>query len=780
MSIKSEASPIVSQVPEEMMAELPVPTFEQDDTKLVSSESVSLDVSRAGSDSAEIEPQETKVNLNTQKKMAKEAANSNTENQKMNRLKFLLERSSVYSNFLSEKLDALQKEKKRALKALKQEPSSASATPRKRARVNKKTTTPNKESEFPAGQPKLLTGATLKDFQIDGVQWLISLYENGLNGILADEMGLGKTIQTISFLAHLVEHGVEGPFLIVVPLSTINNWMNEFARFAPTITTFMLYGTKEERLSFMKRHYSGKVPDFMVTITSYELAIKDRPFLQRFAWKYLVVDEGHRLKNFDCKLSRELKKIGALNRLLLTGTPLHNNLSELWALLNFILPDIFDDLDSFIDWFDLSDIGASQTEEGRPNDEQKNSMVSQLHHILKPFLLRRLKSDVITDLPKKREYILNAYLTEDQKELYNIVLEGRLRDHIVAKELEHIQNQGPRPSTFRTRYKYINDGEDIEEIVEEVKFNPELQATRNVGGQKLQNLVMQLRKVCNHPLVFNPAYDKETGEYIYDPKEILSKSGKMLLLDKLLRSLIPKGHRVLIFSQFTQIIDLIETYLFDVGLWEFCRIDGTVAQDSRQHQIQDFNSNTDLKIFLISTRAGGLGINLATADTVIFYDSDWNPQMDLQAQDRCHRIGQKNPVIIYRLITANTIESSLIGRANSKRLLEKLVIHKSKFKSLKGQTNPDDDFSNEIQKLIFNKDYENVIVKPGDELLSETDLKRIMDRSEEAYLRAEELLSQSKDGAVPEAAGYQLFQTGPSDENQFSLEDDTVIVPNEE
>jgi len=179
-----------------------------------------------------------------------------------------------------------------------------------------------------------------------------------------------------------------------------------------------------------------------------------------------------------------------------------------------------------------------------------------------------------------------------------------------------------------------------------------------------------------------------------------------------------------------------------------------------------------LKIFLISTRAGGLGINLASADTVIFYDSDWNPQMDLQAQDRCHRIGQKNPVIIYRLIVANTVESQLIGRANSKRILEKLVIHKSKFKSLKG-VNQDYDMADEIQRLIYNKEYENIIVRPGDELISDADLKRIMDRSDEAYKQAEELLL-SNDGTVPEAAGYKLFQTVQSEENQFSLQDDTI------
>ncbi|KAJ9054207.1 putative ATPase [Entomophthora muscae] len=588
-------------------------------------------------------------------------------------------------------------------------------------------------------------------------------------------MGLGKTIQTIGFLSHLVEQGIEGPFLIVVPLSTISNWVNEFARFAPAISTIMFYGTKDERMVLRKRHFSGKVPDFMVTITSYEMAIRDRSFFQRFTWKYLVVDEGHRLKNFDCKLSQELKKIGTLNRLLLTGTPLHNNLSELWALLNFILPDIFDDLTSFIDWFDLSDIGAPQ-ENGFDGD-QKKSMVQQLHQILKPFLLRRLKVDVEHSLPKKREYILNAHLTLEQKKLYDVILEGKLREHILALELQDVASQPTPESTFKTTYKYINDGEDIEEIVTEVPFNPMQVAKKNVGGLHLENIVMQLRKVCNHPILFHTPYDKETGEYIYDPVKTLESSGKMLLLDKLLHELIAKDHRVLIFSQFTQIVDIIESYLLNLRKWEFCRIDGTVKQDSRQQQIQDFNSNTNIKIFLISTRAGGLGINLATADTVIFYDSDWNPQMDLQAQDRCHRIGQKKPVIVYRLITANTVEAHLIGRANSKRLLEKLVIHKNKFKSLRGShTNQDDDIE-ELTEVIYNRDYENIIVKPGDELISASDLTRIMDRSDLAYEQAAQILSTQESQPLAPASGFRLFQTMQSEENQFSLQDDTSVAP---
>ncbi|KAI9298453.1 hypothetical protein K502DRAFT_322776 [Neoconidiobolus thromboides FSU 785] len=692
---------------------------------------------------------EIKLSVNKMKKKAKEEAQQSIDQQKFSRLNFLLERSSIYSKFLSEKLQTLKSEKKE-IKTEETGDDISSGNVNKKRKVKNGKKGEEEQIKVHPNQPKLLSGATLKDYQLEGMEWLISLYENGLNGILADEMGLGKTIQTIAFLSYLIEQGIKGPFLIVVPLTTLINWMNEFAKFAPKIECLMFYGTKDERNIIKKKYFLGNKAKKQVILTSYEVAMKDRSFLQRFAWKYLVVDEGHRLKNFECKLSLELKKIGAANRLLLTGTPLHNNLSELWALLNFILPDIFDDVSSFIDWFDFSEIQnnyQSNTSDPTPfNENQKNELITKLHSILKPFLLRRLKTDVETSLPKKREYILNAHLTLEQKKYYEAVLTGDIRKVILDENNE-----------FNLNEDQVNDN------------NSNLMKDTNLSNQHLLNKFMQLRKVCNHPYLFSAPYDKDTGEYIYDPKAILNNSGKMLLLDKLLKELINRGHRVLIFTQFTRLLDILETYMIEVGKWEYCRIDGTVRQESRQTQINEFNTDDKVKVFLISTRAGGLGINLATADSVIFFDSDWNPQMDLQAQDRAHRIGQKKPVIVYRLITANTVESKLIGRANSKRLLEKLVIHKNKFKGLGYNSNVEEETSL-FKDMIYNNEYEQVIIKPGDELISKKDLNRILDRSDAAFEQAELLLKNQKNIAVTsESNAFQLYETANTEENKFKL-----------
>jgi ATP-dependent DNA helicase len=217
-----------------------------------------------------------------------------------------------------------------------------------------KTEEPITKPSFSARQPALVTGGVLRDYQLAGVEWLISLWENGLNGILADEMGLGKTLQTIGFIAHLKSMQVAGPYLIVTPLSTLANWVNEFKRFAPSINVLLYHGSKEERQHMINRKMPKKKEtnaDFPVIVTSYEIVMNDRKFLQRYHWKYIVVDEGHRLKNMNCRLIKELKTYSSANRLLLTGTPLQNNLAELWSLLNFLLPDIFDDLDMFQSWF---------------------------------------------------------------------------------------------------------------------------------------------------------------------------------------------------------------------------------------------------------------------------------------------------------------------------------------------------------------------------------------------------------------------------------------------
>ncbi|KAJ1912899.1 putative ATPase [Mycoemilia scoparia] len=607
-------------------------------------------------------------------------------------------------------------------------------------------------------QPKLLTGGVMRDYQLDGMEWMVSLYENGLNGILADEMGLGKTIQTISFLTYLRERGVWGPFLIVCPLSTLANWVSEFMRFVPTVPVLLYHGNPEERTFLRSKHLKKLDDNFPIVCTTYELVMNDRKHLQRYAWKYIVVDEGHRIKNLNCKLVRELKSYQSANRLLLTGTPLQNNLSELWALLNFLLPDIFDDLESFQSWFDFDDIQSKEAQDRIFNEETSNHIVSKLHHILQPFLLRRLKIDVEHNLPRKREYIITCPITNMQRGFYDAVVKKNLSKFILKKMLESqdsnvdisnlidfsdddddddkqklqlkgetksgsslllkeaarftksIDNStGPlelnasgrvkrrtttRLKTFRIPDLHEVDGSHITDLqnpdnVEVFKTNsyddadPSKKAAKAVGSMALKSRLMQFRKVCNHPYLFDfPVIDPNDpeSEYVIDER-LVRTSGKFLVLDRLLPCLFERGHRVLLFSQMSRVLDILGFY-FEMRGWEFCRLDGGMRQDDRQANIDHFNKNHHVKLFLLTTRAGGVGINLASADTVIIFDSDWNPQMDLQAQDRAHRIGQTKPVIVYRLVIGGTAEGKILERANAKRKLEKLVIHKEKFKGV--------------------------------------------------------------------------------------------------
>eukprot|EP01027_Heterolobosea_sp_BB2_P013449 GEZU01019409.1.p1 GENE.GEZU01019409.1~~GEZU01019409.1.p1 ORF type:complete len:709 (+),score=260.56 GEZU01019409.1:758-2884(+) len=478
-------------------------------------------------------------------------------------------------------------------------------------------------------QPALITGGELRDYQLQGVNWLISLWENGLNGILADEMGLGKTVQTVSLVAHLVANNIEGPFLIVAPLSTISNWIKEFKRWAPAISVIMYHGSKDERNQLRLKYFSayneprsakkatgkgakGKANSkkqqeaeknkWNVLITSYEISILDRKYLDKFKWKYLIVDEAHRLKNMNCRLINELRRLHTDNRLLLTGTPIQNNLAELWSLLNFLLPEVFDDLSAFQSWFDISDdISKKGGDKQIIMREQENQLITKLHSILRPFMLRRIKTDIDINLPKKKELVLYCSLTPAQKRYY---------------------------SAIKAR--------DFSGIVSDAK----------PSSRRLANILMQLRKACNSTMLFQEnleaaeSYSMNPSEPATNAKwkqELEESSGKIQLLSRMLPLLRAGGHKVLIFSQMTKMLDLLEDYLGDCCGYKYCRIDGAVKQSDRQKQIEDFNNDPDIFAFLLSTRAGGLGINLTSADTVIIFDSDWNPHMDLQAQDRCHR-----------------------------------------------------------------------------------------------------------------------------------------------
>ncbi|KAG0264201.1 hypothetical protein BG011_007235 [Mortierella polycephala] len=643
-------------------------------------------------------------------------------------------------------------------------------------------------------QPKLVTGGVLRDYQLEGVEWLVSLHQNGLNGILADEMGLGKTLQTISFLAFLCEKSNWGPFLIVAPLSTLANWVIEFERFAPDIPVLLYHGTPEER-EHMRKHKMKKpgTKTFPVIVTSYEITMKDRTHLSKFKWRYIIVDEGHRLKNMDCKLIRELKSYDSANRLLLTGTPLQNNLTELWSLLNFLLPEIFDQLALFKEWFDFSDIDVKEGQERIQKQESERGIVSSLHQILKPFLLRRIKTDVEVNLPKKKEYLLYAPLTSAQKEWYDAALSHDIRDFLIRKKcgidankdeeadeeipldvmdamIDADDNQAEKTekttaAIARRRTRAVvksyaeNSGDELDKEARKIEATKAIdarevdlrKATKSVANMKLMNVVMQLRKACNHPYLFEWPED-------YEPEDLLNSSGKMLVLNRLLEALFSRGHKVLIFSQFTSMLDIIHDWAEINKGWTCCRIDGSVPQTERRRQILEFNTNPSLKLFLLSTRAGGLGINLTSADTVIIFDSDWNPQMDLQAQDRVHRIGQTKPVLIYRLVTANTVEGKIIEKANSKRKLEKLVIHKDKFKRLSlADSMPSERKTTtlaEIAEMLAHNDGEEIqLATKDDVVISDKHLEMLLDRSDAAYASNISVTADSSD------AGVTMFKT---------------------
>ncbi|EGX46483.1 hypothetical protein AOL_s00109g55 [Orbilia oligospora ATCC 24927] len=640
-------------------------------------------------------------------------------------------------------------------------------------------------------QPKLVTGCVMKEYQLEGLEWMASLFENGLNGILADEMGLGKTLQTISLFAFLREMHVYGPFLVAAPLSTLANWVDEFAKFTPDIPVVLYHGNPQERenlrdTKLRTKNYRNVGPDFPVVCTSYEIIMNDRKYLASYDWKYIVIDEGHRLKNFNCRLVKELEKYPSANRLLLTGTPLQNNLVELWSLLHFLLPQVFNDVESFQSWFDFSDL----QQEGKSSEEIKKSMaanlVSSLHQILKPFLLRRMKTDVELSLPKKREYVLYAPLSQTQKELYRRILDKDTEEFLIGKLLEAsganavakaMSKKGTKgtetpkrkrgdmeeedqsslsvPSKalknsrsnkkLRVDYKEKSDRQYFKELettpTQSKETSPELSAeqvayqaaVREIKAKKMQNPVMQLRLACNSPHLFYwPWGDKDPDE------TIVTESGKMMLLDRLIPELFNRGHKVLIFSQFKVQLDIIQEWATTLRGWNCCRIDGSVKQEDRRSLIKSFNSDSEHKLFLLSTRAGGLGINLTSADTVILYDSDWNPQQDLQAQDRAHRIGQTRPVIVYRLATAATVEQTLLEKADAKRRLEKLVIQKGKFKSMTAtNTKTEEQEFADLRKILMSDDFEKFdVAKEGDEILSNEDLEVLLDRSDEAYEKA--------------------------------------------
>ncbi|KAK4477886.1 hypothetical protein RD792_017151 [Penstemon davidsonii] len=525
-------------------------------------------------------------------------------------------------------------------------------------------------------QPSCIQGK-MRDYQLAGLNWLIRLYENGINGILADEMGLGKTLQTISLMGYLHEfRGITGPHMVVAPKSTLGNWMNEIKRFCPILRAVKFLGNPDERRYIREELLvAGK---FDVCVTSFEMAIKEKTALRRFSWRYIIIDEAHRIKNENSLLSKTMRLFNTNYRLLITGTPLQNNLHELWSLLNFLLPEIFSSAETFDEWFQISD----------DNDQQE--VVQQLHKVLRPFLLRRLKSDVEKGLPPKKETILKVGMSQMQKQYYKALLQ---------KDLEVV----------------------------------------NAGGERkrLLNIAMQLRKCCNHPYLFQGA---EPGPPYFTGEHLIENAGKMVLLDKLLHKLKERDSRVLIFSQMTRLLDILEDYLLYRG-YLYCRIDGNTGGEDRDASIEAFNKPGSEKfVFLLSTRAGGLGINLATADVVILYDSDWNPQVDLQAQDRAHRIGQKKEVQVFRFCTEYTIEEKVIERAYKKLALDALVIQQGRLAEQK-TVNKDE----LLQMVRFGAE---MVFSSKDSTITDEDIDRIIAKGEEATAELDAKMKKFTEDAI--------------------------------
>ncbi|XDV40460.1 hypothetical protein PO909_009543 [Leuciscus waleckii] len=485
-------------------------------------------------------------------------------------------------------------------------------------------------------QPDYLdsTGGTLHPYQLEGLNWLRFSWAQGTDTILADEMGLGKTVQTAVFLYSLYKEGhSKGPFLVSAPLSTIINWEREFEMWAPDMYVVTYVGDKDSRAVIRENEFSfednairgGKKASkmkkeaavkFHVLLTSYELITIDQAILGSIDWACLVVDEAHRLKNNQSKFFRVLNNYPLQHKLLLTGTPLQNNLEELFHLLNFLTPERFNNLEGFLEEF---------------ADIAKEDQIKKLHDMLGPHMLRRLKADVFKHMPSKTELIVRVELSPMQKKYYKYIL---------------------------TR-------------------NFEALNTRGGGNQvSLLNVVMDLKKCCNHPYLFPTAANEapKMPNGMYDGSALTKASGKLMLLFKMLKKLKEGGHRVLIFSQMTKMLDLLEDFLENEG-YKYERIDGGVTGGMRQEAIDRFNApGAPQFVFLLSTRAGGLGINLATADTVIIYDSDWNPHNDIQAFSRAHRIGQNKKVMIYRFVTKASVEERITQVAKKKMMLTHLVV----------------------------------------------------------------------------------------------------------
>lgn len=644
-----------------------------------------------------------KIQKEELEKKKKEIEKNEAERQ-ARKLDFLISQTELYSHFVLNKkkgdlqisdLDdsSLESAKEKALEAAEKQ----------KEIVNEYGTV---EVENIEEQPKILK-AQLKEYQFKGLKWLANLYNQGLNGILADDMGLGKTVQSISLLAYLYESkNLTGPFLVVTPTSTLPNWASELERFLPEFSVLKYWGADRKKMKFNR---------FNLVLTSYSIVQIDEKVFNKTKWQYMILDEAQAIKSNKSQRWNKLLKIPCRNRLLLTGTPIQNNLKELWSLLHFIMPTLFDSLVEFEDWF----------------MKMNSDRLERLHIILKPFMLRREKKDVATELKEKKIKVIYTDLSFRQKNMYKM-LEKRcpvdLKDAEVANVLVHYRKVCNHPDLFHKpeveaglvlkdvdnkslvtleipneifklkeeqNSNYIKNLQNKREIL----FNQEEELDKRFFKR---NFVQEVQKkykdsyknipLFYHERVQNSSFNIKTEHLNPQVKRIKTKgnkiklpemsnfileSGKLQVLDLLLSKLKEKNHRPLIYFQMTKMMSLFEDYL-KIKKYSYLRLDGSTKLNERRDLVKRWQ-NEDIFIFLLSTRAGGLGINLTAADTVIFYDSDWNPTVDKQAMDRAHRLGQLRDVTVYKLVCRDTVEERVMEMASKKDEIQKMVIEKGNF-----------------------------------------------------------------------------------------------------
>ncbi|CAL6308932.1 unnamed protein product [Bathycoccus prasinos] len=675
---------------------------------------------------------------------------------------------------------------------------------------------------------------SLREYQETGLKWLASCYENSMNGILADEMGLGKTIQTISLLAYLAcNRGSWGPHLIIVPTSVILNWEVEFKKWCPAFKILTYFGSQKERK--MKRCGWSKPNSFHICITTYRLVVQDQIIFRRKKWGYMILDEAHLIKNWRSQRWQTLLHFNSNRRLLLTGTPLQNNLMELWSLMHFLMPTLFQSHSEFKSWF--SNPLMEMVDDGDLVDQ---NVIARLHDVLRPFILRRLKKDVERNLPEKKEHVINCQLSRRQRRLYEEYISSSDTSTILSSGnllgvincLMQLRKVCNHPDLFAgraiissfdllpciylsvpallcsllnrdsARIEYLNNfdcfgyistiehshSKDLKnvtqsECISKSEKEKPMKGVSSMTKCVLENIVnnacLEDRKglevhshdeslICRvmkkYPLISMRAFFCAKNEVIvchdtanlissihkravwieenfchffcviphvrastpkvftgsncgffsqslrnrylcdvlsyfagkfryivvrqqlffHDKRLIQYDCGKLQKLAHLLRALRIGGHKVLIFTQMTKMLDILESFLNLYG-YSYCRLDGSTKPEQRQLLVQRFNTDARLFVFILSTRSGGFGINLTGADTVIFYDTDWNPAIDSQAQDRCHRIGQKREVNIYRLICEGTVEENIMKKAMRKRELDRVAIQSAMFDNFNGK-----------------------------------------------------------------------------------------------